>query len=101
MAYKNYLPKFKHESAVLILDQGYIIHEACDAVGVGQTAIRRWVTQLQEERAGNTSQKTRALTAEHQEIQALREEIKRLKREKEMLKKASALLISETFNGSS
>ncbi len=100
MAYKNYPPKFKHESAALVLDQGYTIQEACDAVGVGQTAIRRWVTQLQGERAGNTPQKAKALTAEHQEIQALKEEVKRLKREKEILKKASALLMSETVNGS-
>jgi transposase len=42
--------EFKIESANLVLDQGYTISEACDAVGIGDTAMRRWVNQLRDER---------------------------------------------------
>ena len=100
MAYKSIPIEFKRDSASLVLDQGYTITEACKAVNVGQTAMRRWVKQLQDERGGTTPVKSKALTPEHQEIQQLKEEIRRLKREKDILKKASALLMSEAFNGS-
>jgi len=91
MAYKTYPIEFKREAATLVVDQGYTLTAACKAMGVGQTAMRRWVKQLQEERGGKTPATSKALTEEHQEIQALREENRRLKREKEILKKASAL----------
>jgi len=38
----------------LVLDQAYSIKDACEAMGVGTTAMRRWVTQLKEERHGVT-----------------------------------------------
>jgi len=37
---------FKLEAAGLVLDQGYSIPEACKSIGVGPTALRRWVEQL-------------------------------------------------------
>lgn len=30
----------KQESAILVLDNGYSITEACEAVGVGESALR-------------------------------------------------------------
>ena len=99
MAFKTYPIEFKREAAGLVVDQGYTLTAACKAMGIGQTALRRWVKQLREERGGRTPDTAKALTAEHQEIQALKDEIRRLTREKEILKKASALLMSEAFNG--
>lgn len=100
MGNKTYPIEFKREAASLVLDQDYTLIAACKAMGVGQTAMRRWVKQLQEERGGITPDTSKAFTEAHQEIQALREENRRLRREKEILKKASALLMSEAFNGS-
>jgi len=100
MAYKTYPIDFKRDAASLVVDQGYTLISACKAVGVGQTAMRRWVRQLRDEQGGKTPATAKALTQEHREIQALQEEIRRLKREKDILKKASALLMSEAFNGS-
>ena len=42
----TYSAEFKHDAARLVLEQGYTIQEASDAVGVGYTAMRRWVAQL-------------------------------------------------------
>jgi transposase len=81
---------------VLVLDQGYSVTAACRAIGVGETALRRWVEQLQFERDGGTP-KNKALTPE-QQIQALEARIARLELEKDILKKATALLMSEGIN---
>lgn len=87
--------EFKREAAGLVLDQNYSIADACQAMGVGQTAIRRWVKQLESERAGKTPQSGKALTSEQQRIQQLEKRIKQLEWEKEILKKATALFVSE------
>ena len=94
---RRFPPEFKHESACLVLDQGYKMAEACQAVGVGETALRRWVDQLKAERQGITPVGSRALTAEQQRIQQLEAKIKRIEREKDVLKKATALLMSDSM----
>ena len=86
--------EFKHEAASLVLDQGYSFTEACQSLGIGETALRRWVGQLKDERGGVTP-KAKALTPEQQRIQELEAKIRRLEREKAILKKATALLMSD------
>jgi len=95
---RSFTPEFKREAASLVLDQQYSIKEACDSMGVGETGMRHWVEQLRSERNGITPEGSRALTVEQQRIQALELENKKLKREKEILKKATALLMSDSWN---
>ena len=92
---KTFSAEFKLEAAGLVLDQGYKISEASQAMGVGHTALRRWVAQLSLERNGGTPQGSKALTPEQRRIQELEAKVKKLEREKDILKKASALLMSE------
>lgn len=94
---RSFSTEFKHEAACLVLDQGYSITEACRSLGVGSTALRRWVQQLQDERGGTTP-KAKALTPEQQRIQELEARINRLEREKAILKKATALLMSDELD---
>lgn len=91
---RSFTKEFKHEAASLVVGQGYSMAEACRAMGVGSTAMRRWVQQLQGERNGVTP-KAQALTSEQQRIQELEKQVQRLEREKSILKKATALLISD------
>ncbi len=93
----SYTTEFKQESASLVLDKHYSIPEACKAMGVGDTALRRWVKQLETERGGVTP-KAKAITTEQQTIQALEARIKKIEWEKEILKKATALLMSDSIN---
>ncbi len=97
MARRTFTAEFKRDSAGLVLDQHYSIREACDAVGVGETAMRRWVEQLASEREGITPVGRKALTPDQQRIQALEAKIVRIEREKEILKKATALLMSDSI----
>lgn len=91
---RSFTKEFKHEAASLVVDQGYSMSEACRAMGVGSTAMRRWVLQLQGERNGVTP-KAQALTPEQGRIQELEKQVQRLEREKSILKKATALLMSD------
>jgi len=92
--------EFKQEAASLVVDQNYTVDQACAAVGVGPTAMRRWVAQLRQERGGNTPTSTSAMTPEHQRIQELEAKLRKVEREKEILKKATALLMSDSLDQS-
>lgn len=94
---RSFTPDFKREAASLVLDQGYSHIEAARSLGLVESALRRWVNQLQAERLGVTP-KSKALTPEQQKIQELEARIDRLEREKTILKKATALLMSDEFN---
>jgi len=82
----------------LVLDKDYSVSEACEAMGVGPTALRRWVEQLRAERSGKTPEKSKAMTVDQQRIQELEATIRRIEREKEILKKATALLMSDSLD---
>ncbi len=71
--------------------------EACRSLGVVDSALRRWVKQLQQERDSVTP-KSKTLTPEQQKIQELEARINRLEREKAILKKATALLMSDELD---
>lgn len=64
---------------------------------MGESALRRWVDQLSQEREGVTP-KGKALTPEQRKIQELEARCKRLEMEKTILKKATALLMSDEMN---
>ncbi len=91
---RTFTPAFKREAASLVLDQGYSCPEAAKSLDVGETALRRWVAQLQLERGGVTPT-AKALTSEQQTIQELQARINRLELEKKILKEATALLMAE------
>jgi transposase len=60
--------------------------DACRSVGVAESALRRWVQQLQLERQGVTPQ-SKAMTPEQKRIQELEAGVDCLEREKVILKK--------------
>lgn len=93
---RSFTPEFKLEAACLVLDQGHSITEDSRSLDVGETAMRRWVEQIQQERDGRT-RKSKALTPDQQRIQELEARVKRLEDEKRILKKATALSMSDEF----
>lgn len=91
-----YSSEFKHECAVLVIEQGYGLLEACKAMNVSKSALSKWVKQVKAERVG-ISIKPTAITAEQQKIKELERRIKRMELENSILKKASALLMSDSL----
>jgi transposase len=98
MAKRVFSIEFKHDTACLVVDQGYSLQQACETVGVGATAVRRWVDQLRSERVGKTPLVSNAMTPDQQRIQALEAKIRKIEREIEILKKATALLMSDSLH---
>ena len=94
----NFSPQFRLEAAQLVVDQGYKVREAAEAMGVGKSTMDKWVCQLRAERQGKISTAT-PMTEDQRRIRELEKQVKRLEMEKEILKKASALLMSDELNG--
>jgi putative transposase len=82
--------EFKREAADLVLKQNYSFIEACRSLIIGESALCRWMDQLQRELIGVTPH-SKALTPEQQKIQALEAPTARLGREKPILKNYRAL----------
>lgn len=47
---KVYSQSFRKEAAELVLDKGYSLKKACEAMEVSKSALRIWVRQLQQVR---------------------------------------------------
>jgi len=45
-------PEFKVECDLLVIDQGYSVREAAQAMGVGKSTLDKWVQKLKSERFG-------------------------------------------------
>ena len=65
--HRSFTPEFEREAADLVLKQNYSYIEASRSLGVGESALRRWVEQ---ERLGVTPP-NKALTPEQQKTQEL------------------------------
>lgn len=83
---RTFSTEFKRHAVGLVLDQSYSIVEAVKSLGVGETALRRWVKQLEQE-CGGVTPKAKALTPEQPRIQELEARVNRLGREKAILKR--------------
>ena len=102
MTRRTFSTEFKQEAACLVLDHDYSNQQAGDAVGIGVTALRRWVNQLRDERRGKTPERSRAMTPDQQRIQELEARIRKQDQKdwtgERHLKKAPALLMSGSYN---
>ncbi|WBA59312.1 IS3 family transposase (plasmid) [Providencia sp. 21OH12SH02B-Prov] len=84
---KQYTERFKKEAINLILEQGYTVQQAANALGITTKLLYAWRKRHEAENKPN------ALTPfERQELLALRKEVKQLKMEKEIPKKGERLL---------
>ena len=93
---RSFTAEFKADAVSLIQKQGYTLAQACQALGIGDTVLRRWVAQVEAETADLTPT-GKALTLEQQRIQSLERQVKRLEMEKTILKKA-VILLAETVS---
>ena len=94
---RSFNTEFKREAGNLVLKEGYSVAEASRSLDIGETALRRWIDQLEGEHLGVTP-KAKAFTDEQRRIQELEAQVRRLEQEKSILKKATALLMSDEMN---
>ena len=97
----HFKPEFRQEVAELVVDllvdKGYSIREAAEAMGVGKSTVDKWSRALRKERNGEDTKCT-PISEERRKIMSMEREIRQLKMEKEILKKATALLMSDSMN---
>jgi len=82
-AKRNFSPEFRLECAQLIVDQGYSVREAAEAMNVDSSAIDKWARQLREERDGKPNTGA-PITPDQQRILELEKQLKRVEMEKEI-----------------
>src|SRR4051794_28615547 len=87
-------PGVKLEVVRMIKEQGLSVRHVSQSVDVGQTAIRRWLTQYEAEVNGKPGIGN-PLTAEQQRIRQLENENRQLRSDVDVLKKASAFFVRE------
>jgi transposase len=94
MGRKEFSQQFKDDAVELVLQQGYSVSKAARALGIGETALRRWIGDRQPQgtvteppKAGTTPAQTR--------IQELERKVAELERERDILKKSTAFFVKE------
>lgn len=85
-----YTREFKEEAVKLVVEQGYRVSEAANSLGVSDSAIRKWRSQLDPK-------SNKVNLDQQEEINQLKKEVKRLRMEREILKKAAAFFAKETL----
>ena len=95
---RRFSDEFKLEAAQLVVNQGYSVREAAEAMNVGNSTIDKWVRQLRNELAGGALP-ANPMTADQKRIKELERQLKRKDEENEILKKATALLMSDSMKG--
>lgn len=95
---RTFTPEFRLECAQLIVDKGYSYRQASEAMNVGSTTLESWVRQLR--RAPGYYASATPITPDQQRIRELEKQVRRLEEQNTILKKATALLMSDSLNGS-
>jgi len=75
---------FKLQVVQMAKDQGLSISQVCQDMNLGETAVRRWLKQLNAEHAGQ-SWIGNPLTAEQQRIRQLEAEVRQLRLDNDIL----------------
>ncbi len=91
---RRFSDEFKLEAAQLVVNQGYSIREAAEAMNIGKSTMDKWVRQLRHELTGGAVP-ANPMTADQKRIK----ELERKDEENEILKKATALLMSDSLKG--
>jgi transposase len=85
---------YKLQVVQMIKEQGLSVSQVCKDMKLGETAVRRWLKQVDAEQAGQKSI-GKPLTAEQQRIRQLEAENRQLRMDNDILKKASAFFARE------
>lgn len=85
---------FKLQVVEMIQEQGLTVPQVCQELKLSESAVRRWLKQVQAEQAGQPGI-GKPLTPDQQRIRQLEQENRQLRSDNELLKKASAFFARE------
>jgi len=85
---------FKLQVVKMVQEQGLTVTQVCQELKLGETAVRRWLKQVEAEQNGQLGI-GKPLTPDQQRIRQLELENRQLRADNELLKKASAFFARE------
>jgi transposase len=90
----TYSEEFKQDAVRLVVEEGYSIKAACQAVGVCEASLRAWHAKFAPppEPCGDDA----TVEELRSEVSRLRKQLKRTELEREILKKATAYFAKES-----
>jgi transposase len=94
MGRREFSAQFKEDAVDLVLQQGYTVGKAARALGIGETALRRWIGAREPQGPVSEPSKT-VLTPGQARIQELERRVAELERERDILKKSTAFFVKE------
>lgn len=94
MSRRNIPEEFKAEAVQLVVSKGYSYAQACEALGIGDTALRRWVALWREKQAAPPRTPIEVET-DARRIRELEARVADLERERDILKKSTAFFVKE------
>ena len=91
MSGKRYTEEFKLGAVSQVVDRGHSVSSVALRLGVSTKSLYEWV-----ERYGKPESECNQVSAQQQEIRALKAELKRVTEERDILKKAAAYFAKES-----
>jgi transposase len=91
---RSFDASFKLQVVQMVKRQGLSVAQVCKDMKLGESAVRRWLTQFEAEESGHSGI-GKPLTAEQQRIRQLEAENRQLRGDVDILKKASAFFARE------
>ena len=91
---RSFDASFKLQVVQMVKRQGLSVGQVCKDMKLGESAVRRWLTQFEAEESGQSGI-GKPLTAEQQRIRQLEAENRQLRDDVDILKKASAFFARE------
>jgi transposase len=94
MGRKHFSDEFKADAVRRVITGGFSVPKACQALGISETALRRWVD---ESRARESAAPVRPgdLDEAQRRIAELQKQVAQLQQEKALLKKSVAFFVKE------
>lgn len=94
MGRRNFPDEFKVDAVRLVVEQRYTVAQACKAMGVGDTALRRWLADWHAQKAA-PPRSVEQISADTLRIKELERRVVDLERERDILKKSTAFFVKE------
>ena len=94
MGRKNFSDEFKADAVHRVKSGGFSVAKVSQALGVGQTALRRWMDEVRVREAALAVQPGDMDQAQRR-IAELQKQVEQLQQEKALLKKSVAFFVKE------
>lgn len=94
MGKRNFSDEFKAKAVDMVLAQGQSVARTCQVLGIGETALRRWIEQRRTRDALPPPTASDLESAQRQ-IRELQAQLADLRQERDILKKSTTYFVKE------